>query len=1122
MLVLLWLVLISMITGADVVDATVSPQQIGAERTRVEKNTSLSDEQKKAALASLDEASAALEQLQQLDERIKRLQDKIDTLPDALDQLATSSNQIDSLSTDIDDFSLEELSRLLEKASQKLLQAKEERDKGEQELADYINVARSGEKLLSEIKKQLDTVREELKKSGEASPDKYQKMALEARASLLQKRIHWFTLRQNNLPQLTALAQSARDHYAEQARLWQQRVDALIEALQKKRQLKAQTAAKDATSAIDDNRLPALQSLQEKIAALATEKSRVVNDQTEVEQKLQQIHSVLDQLQLDNERIQHIVGIAGEQKQVSAMLQKRRGLAPKLADIDNSLQTYQKELNQAIFRQLELDEDLRSLGTLQQQTDAILGKIVSAGIKNPDEIKATKKRVQEVVGNYRKTLLDLSTGYTKYVTQLSSMETLSKRLKELTKSYQGFIDDHLLWMPSASIGDLLHVEYLWQGLAWYIGADNLRQLKSDMLAAWKFWGFKAWLMVGLIVFLLFSRGHALTNLKLVASMPQKIRVNQFYATFMAIVDSLILALPLPLIIWGVGVLLAGYSAEHPYSQAVGSGLVETAKLILLFAIVRQICCPEGLAIKHLRWHVSLCQSLYRELTWSMPLIGISYFFLASTAVRIDDPVLMTLGRVAYLFMMSILLVLIYRIWNRKSLFMESLRQSPRENRWLQYHFIWFFLILAVPVLLMATVLYGYHYSAMYLLQIIERTLWFVLAMLIVKDLLLRSLRVVQRRARLDEVLERRREQMQNLVQQGENAEGFDDELFPEDEIDYGELSEQVMHVVRVTYAVGLIIGCWFIWKEVVPALTVLNNIALPINTTALVDGVSQSVPLTAGEVFFGMLIAVLTFFAAKNLPSVLELSLLQRLPLARSSRYAISSLVQYLVAIVGIFLTFNALGLEWSSVQWLVAALSVGLGFGLQEIVANFVSGIILLFEQPIRVGDVVTVNNVTGKVSKMRIRATTIVDWDRKELIIPNKNFITGELVNWTLSDTINRIVITIGVAYGTNIPKAMTLMREEAADNPKVLDEPQPRVSFEEFGDSALILRLRVYLNDVDQRLSTLTELHEAINARFEQEGIVIAFPQQEIHLGNNPIELVLRNKPASDPGANVNPAN
>ena len=186
----------------------------------------------------------------------------------------------------------------------------------------------------------------------------------------------------------------------------------------------------------------------------------------------------------------------------------------------------------------------------------------------------------------------------------------------------------------------------------------------------------------------------------------------------------------------------------------------------------------------------------------------------------------------------------------------------------------------------------------------------------------------------------------------------------------------------------------------------------------------------------------------------------------------------------------------------------MGLGFGLQEIVANFVSGIILLFEQPIRVGDVVTVNNVTGKVSRMRIRATTIVDWDRKELVIPNKNFITGELVNWTLSDTINRIVITIGVAYGADIQKAMALMRDEAAKNPKVLQEPQPRVSFEEFGDSALILRLRVYLDDIDQRLSTLTELHEAINQRFEKEAIVIAYPQQDVHInGGRPLELVMR---------------
>ena len=214
------------------------------------------------------------------------------------------------------------------------------------------------------------------------------------------------------------------------------------------------------------------------------------------------------------------------------------------------------------------------------------------------------------------------------------------------------------------------------------------------------------------------------------------------------------------------------------------------------------------------------------------------------------------------------------------------------------------------------------------------------------------------------------------------------------------------------------------------------------------------------------------------------------------------------MALLGIVLIFSTLGLQWSSIQWLVAALGVGLGFGLQEIVANFVSGLILLFEQPIRVGDVVTVEGITGTVSRIRIRATTIVNWDRQELVIPNKAFITGQLINWTLSDTVNRVVITIGIAYGSDVERAMALLEEAAREHPMVLDEPPPRVTFEEFGDNALTLRLRAYLDDLDYRLTLITDLHRSINRKFEAAGIEIAFPQRDLHLDTRqPLEIVLR---------------
>jgi potassium efflux system protein len=180
-----------------------------------------------------------------------------------------------------------------------------------------------------------------------------------------------------------------------------------------------------------------------------------------------------------------------------------------------------------------------------------------------------------------------------------------------------------------------------------------------------------------------------------------------------------------------------------------------------------------------------------------------------------------------------------------------------------------------------------------------------------------------------------------------------------------------------------------------------------------------------------------------------------------------------------------------------VAAMTVGLGFGLQEIFANFVSGLIILFERPIRVGDVVTAGDVTGAVTKIRIRATTITNWDRKELIIPNKEFVTGRVMNWTLSDQVNRVTINVGVAYGTDAATVLEILEQIAEEHPQILDDPAPIISFEEFGASSLNFALRACLPNLDVRLKTITELHQTIQRRFAEANIEIAFPQQDIHV-------------------------
>ena len=202
-----------------------------------------------------------------------------------------------------------------------------------------------------------------------------------------------------------------------------------------------------------------------------------------------------------------------------------------------------------------------------------------------------------------------------------------------------------------------------------------------------------------------------------------------------------------------------------------------------------------------------------------------------------------------------------------------------------------------------------------------------------------------------------------------------------------------------------------------------------------------------------------------------------------------------------------------------VAALSLGLGFGLQEIVANLVSGIVILFERPYRVGDVVSVGDMTGIVSRIRIRATTLVDWDHREIIIPNKAFIADRLVNWTLSDPITRLVLKVGIAYGADSKRAHTVMLDTASSHPLVLRDPAPGVFFVGFGSSSLDFEVRVFVKRMDDRMPALHELNTALHKALAENGIEIPFPQLDLNLRSAPPGVTLeppQQPPAGPPAA------
>jgi small-conductance mechanosensitive channel len=227
----------------------------------------------------------------------------------------------------------------------------------------------------------------------------------------------------------------------------------------------------------------------------------------------------------------------------------------------------------------------------------------------------------------------------------------------------------------------------------------------------------------------------------------------------------------------------------------------------------------------------------------------------------------------------------------------------------------------------------------------------------------------------------------------------------------------------------------------------------------------------------------------------LETELLPRTAIEPSLQLSIVTIFGYIGAITAITLALTGLGFDLQKIALIAGALSVGIGFGLQSIVSNFVSGLILLTERPIRVGDAIVVKGEEGWVRRVRVRATEIETYDRASVIIPNSELITGVVKNWTRANRLGRIVIKVAVAYESDPAQVRDILTEIARAHPQVVQSPPPSAFLLGFGDSALEFELRAIVADVEKGLSVRSDLHYAIIKRFREAAIEIPYPQREL---------------------------
>lgn len=259
----------------------------------------------------------------------------------------------------------------------------------------------------------------------------------------------------------------------------------------------------------------------------------------------------------------------------------------------------------------------------------------------------------------------------------------------------------------------------------------------------------------------------------------------------------------------------------------------------------------------------------------------------------------------------------------------------------------------------------------------------------------------------------------------------------------------------------------------------------------------QRTPVTLISFIGAILFFLAAYLISWTLQRTLRLKIFPRFKLAEGLQYTFLRLAHYFFMFLGLLLGLQFIGLNLSSLAVIAGLLSVGIGFGLQNIASNFVAGIILLFERPIKIGDRITVGDTHGDVQEIKIRSTTIITPDHIAIIVPNSDFVSGRVINWSYGDPRVRLHLSVGVSYRSDVDQIKQILLETARSHPQVLPHPEPDVGFTAFGDSALQFDLLFWVGEAKGGVRVLSDLRYQLYQRFKENGIEIPFPQREIHL-------------------------
>lgn len=1115
----------------------LTPEMLATRRQEAEASTALDEATRKRVVELYQRASdelvaaaAAHERLLEHEQAIAGAPDEQQKLRQELDQAAPEAKAaIDG------DSSLADVEQLLETRETELARLRAQLVAQEAEPQRRADQRVASTKLLESLAAQLVEVEHELAAplTDEVHPEVFaaakalataRKDSLTAQQRELEAELRRYNATNANLP-------LRRDLAARRASQAAQEVQALQELLNEKRREDADRQAKLARQNAAKAH-PAVRRIAEENALLAERRTGADGLASRIEATLRAQDAVrgqLKKLETAFSDVKEKVDLVGLTDANGAVLRKQRQLLPALHEHQAAVRARQVLIGNVQLQRLDLESQREQLSDIDSQVEAVVGMFGA----DVDELSrgAIQFAARELLVAQRDALDALLKDNSTYFEELVPLQDLEEKLISETLAFRDYIDERVLWIRSADVVGHGTATDALKAANWFADPQKWNSVGEQL---WHDVRRNLPLHLGAIAIfaLVYRAGRRLRDrLRSAGELVGKSHVTAFHPTVLSLLLTFLISIQWPALLWYLSWRFEHAADAGEFDRACAAGLQFTALLYLTMEFFRQVCRRHGLADAHFNWPRTGLSIISRNMRWLM-LVLLPVAFIVSALEYVDQaPQQHSLGRISLMVGLAALAIFMHRLLRpRRGALAETYARNP--IRWsTRLQKLWHGLGVGVPLALAALAASGYLYTALQLTWRLQATIWLIVGLLLLTSLFVRWVHVARRAMAIRQAMERRAANASGKSDAPTMAAG-DLTSASAASLDLSFLSQQARRLLQSAIGMTALIGVWLIWVDVLPALRVLNNVevwkasgevvnlgatspvtpnaqgtiaaqaAVPatLNARGTIDAQAASpddISVTLADLLVAIMIASMAVIAAKNLPGLLEFTVLQRLPVESGAKFAIKTVASYLISVIGIVWTLKTLGVAWMHVQWLIAAISVGLGFGLQEIFGNFVSGLIILFERPVRVGDIVTVGQVTGCITRIQIRATTISDADRRELIVPNKDFITGQIVNWTLSDPITRVVVPVGIAYDANAELAHALLLQIARENPWVMKDPEPMVVMIGLGESSLNFELRVFIATRDQHPALVHSLNTTIAKRCQEQGIEIAYPQRDIHI-------------------------